>query len=357
MPRPYQQPGLQISQEAPGDPVLVRALQRDLRALGYLGRGIDGAFGDGTRRALRSLQYDLLYNRGQSSGGDGNAPMAIADFNGLAQSGGGAAVTAINGVLDQDLAACIDRILTSPAITPLPESADPAAQNAAAMQAIRAMTGQPAPAPFIAAMVRQESGGQHFRVPTPSDHDSFITVGLDRNDRQQPDRITSRGYGIGQYTLFHHPPRAPEVQDIMLDPVRNVSKAFAELRQKFDRYVAGPDDHADDRAEEHALLPLRLCRFQPNDTRYMRDCAACAAAAGKLEVRRGTPAYAGASLRYQPDQYYPSASYSGVPNRADFLCDWPYAARRYNGSGNDSFHYQTRILLNLLQEQSGGKPT
>jgi len=70
----------------------------------------------------------------------------------------------------------------------------------------------------------------------------------------------------------------------------------------------------------------------------------------RLDIARGTPAYPGASISYQPDQYYPSAIYRNVPDRADFLCDWPYAARRYNGSGNDSFHYQTRILLNLLAQ-------
>jgi hypothetical protein len=49
------------------------------------------------------------------------------------------------------------------------------------------------------------------------------------------------------------------------------------------------------------------------------------------------------------DQYYPTADYSGVPDRAEFLCDWPYAVRRYNGSGVDSYHYQTHVLLNLLR--------
>ena len=157
-----------------------------------------------------------------------------------------------------------------------------------------------------------------------------------------------------RYTLFHHPPRPEELQDAILDPARNVQQAFAELRDKFDRYVAGPADTADDRAAEHRVLPLRLCKYQPGDPLYMRDCQACAAAARKIDIHRGTPAYAGATFGYQPDQYYPSAEYRGVPDRADFLCDWPYAARRYNGSGNNSFHYQTRILLNLLH-QPGGK--
>src|SRR5487761_2055056 len=285
-----------MSREAPGDPSLVRALQRDLRALGYLRQGIDGAFGAGTGQAVRALQCDLQHNAGQTTGGDGAAPVAIADFNGPALAGGGQAVTAVTGVLDQDLAACIDRMLTAASFVQIPDSQDPAAQNAAAMRAIRALTGTPAPAPFIAAMVQQESGGQHFRVPTQQDADCFIVVGLDRNDKDRPDRITSRGYGIGQYPLFHHPPRADEVQDFMLDPVRNVQKAFAELRQKFDRFVVGPDDTADDRVVEHALLPLRLCRYQPSDGRYMADCQTCATAARKVDIRRGTPAYAGASV-------------------------------------------------------------
>jgi hypothetical protein len=38
-----------------------------------------------------------------------------------------------------------------------------------------------------------------------------------------------------------------------------------------------------------------------------------------------------------------------VPDRADFQCDWPYAVRRYNGGGPNSFNYQAIILLNLLE--------
>jgi hypothetical protein len=29
-------------------------------------------------------------------------------------------------------------------------------------------------------------------------------------------------------------------------------------------------------------------------------------------------------------------------------CDWPYATRRYNGGGPNSFNYQAIVLKNLL---------
>ena len=87
-----------------------------------------------------------------------------------------------------------------------------------------------------------------------------------------------------------------------VDPVRNVGKAFGELRQKFDKWVAGSVDVADDRTSEHPLLAnLRLCRFAPDDKRFLHDCKNCAAEAHKLEIERGTPCYPGASFGYQPD--------------------------------------------------------
>ncbi len=349
MPRPYQQDGLTISQSNSGDPAVVRALQRDLRALGYLRSGIDGRFGPGTAGSVRSLQYDLMNNTGASRSNDGRAPVAIASYN-RGGPGGGPAVTALTGEVNQALAVCLDRLVGDDAVVALPHADDAAAQNAAALRAIRDTASTVAPALFIAAMVVQESGGRHYCVPSANDEDSFVVVGLDRGDRDAPDHITSRGYGIGQYTIFHHPPRAEEVTDFILDPLRNVERAFAELREKFDRYVVGPDDRADDRTAEHPLLKLRMCKYAPADARYLRDCRACAASVRRLEIRRGTPAYQGASFGYQPDQYYPSAVYHGVPDRAGFECDWPYAVRRYNGSGNDSFHYQTRVLLNLLAQ-------
>jgi len=337
---PYLKPGLTLSAGATNDPVIVRALQRDLRALGYLLRGIDGEFGDQTVRAVRALQADLLSNDGLSTAYDGRAPVAMTSFN---------LDAAVTGMLDQPLAECLAALLSDARVVTLPFANDPKAENAKALSEIANSVSATAPTPFISAMVIQESDGQHYHVPGKGDEDSCVTVGLDRNKHHNADVITSRGYGVGQYTLFHHPPRADELTDFIVDPVRNVQHAFAELRDKFDRFLAGPADRADDRDAEHPMLNLRLCKYQPGNALYMRDCRACARAARMVNIARGTPAYQGATISYQPDRYYPSAIYNNVPDRADFACDWPYAVRRYNGSGNDSFHYQTRILLNLLR--------
>lgn len=340
----YCKPHFTLSSGNAADTNAVRALQRDLRALGYLHGGIDGDYGGQTASAVRALQFDLLNNKG--TGKDGPAPVALVAFND--DGAGNRLVAAVTGVLDQGLAQCMVRLLDDPRVAKLPRADNPAAENKKALDEIAAIDSTIAPTPFIAAMVRQESGGCHYREPGKNDEDSFVTVGLDR-DKDLADRITSRGYGIGQYTIFHHPPRGDEVSDFIADPVRNVQRAFTELREKFDRYIAGPADRADDRTAEHPLLRLRLCKYAPSEPRYMRDCKACAASLRKVDIVQGVPVHEGASLSYQPTQYYKSVGYMGVPARADFPCDWPYAVRRYNGSGVNSYHYQARILLNLLR--------
>jgi len=79
----------------------------------------------------------------------------------------------------------------------------------------------------------------------------------------------------------------------------------------------------------------------------LRDCRACAAEAPKLTIRPDTPLMAGSAVKYGDQELYREYPLTGVPDRAAFLCDWPYAARRYNGSGPLSYNYQSRILRNL----------
>jgi len=338
MPAPYQNPGLAMSPTTRNDPALVKALQRDLRALGYLRAGIDGVFGQGTAAALRACRYDLLHNDGASRSNDGRAPVAVLSYNrGRVQDD---AATA----LDQPLADCIAEMAADPLFPKLPASADPAGDNRRANAAIAAMRSARAPRPFVQAIVQQESGGRHFVEPHGADEDTFVLLGVDHAKGAPPQQITSRGFGIGQYTLFHHPPTADEVRRYILDPVGSAGNAFLELRDKFDHFVGSSDDHTAEHPRQSALRP---CKYPTGDPRYMADCVACAHAVRAVDIVAGTPLFPGAAETYQPDALYPTATYRGVPDRAEFGCDWPYAVRRYNGSGPDSYHYQTTILLKL----------
>jgi putative peptidoglycan binding protein len=340
-PLTYRRPGLALRRAAGAADPLVKALQRDLRSLGYLRSGIEGRFGEGTERAVRALQYDLL--NGARHGPDGDAPLALTTFNRRR-------VAAITGVLDEPLAACLEEILADPRVPRLPRSDDPARANRDTWSRVRELADLAVPRPFLLAVLLQESGGQHFHVPTDTDADDFIVVGLDRNDAGRPDHITSRGYGIGQYTLFHHPPRADEVDTLMLDPARNVGRAIRELDDKLRTFVDGstPAAQADDRIEEFGHGPLRRCRYDAADPRYMADCVRCAGE-HLMDIDDVTPLHPGTTETLHPTPYHPETAYERVPDRAKLGCDWPYAVRRYNGSGVNSYHYQYQVLRRLTR--------
>jgi hypothetical protein len=329
-----------LSRAHPPAADVVRDLQHDLKALGYHGGELTGLWGAFLDKALAALRWDLTHPH--------DTP-AIAAFN---ESNAVVAAPAAGvSALEPGLAQMIATLAEEPAFHKAPASADAAADNARAWAAVRAMKTGVAPAPYLAAIFRQESGGRQYAVPSANNSDSFIVLGLDHNDAAAPERITSRGYGIGQHTLFHHPPSAAELAGVIGDPVQNARGAFNDLRQKFDQEVVAPENSgagADDRRAEHPLLPLRLCKYPPSDPLYMADCKACAMAARKVNIAPGQPVYPGAVIAWAPTCYYAGAVYHGVPDRADFLCDWPYAVRRYNGSGLDSYHYQAHVLGDLL---------
>jgi hypothetical protein len=182
-----------------------------------------------------------------------------------------------------------------------------------------------------------------------NDDDTYIVVGLDTNAAEKY-IVTSRGYGVGQYTLFHHPPTQKEIEDTMLDVTKNIQKGALELKEKFDHFINGQASgtQADERIAEVGRIPLRLCMYAAHDPLYMKDCKVCAAKAGKKNITNRTPVYEGSETTFTPTAYYKTASYSGVPIRKNIPCDWPYAVRRYNGSGINSYHYQAKVLLNLL---------
>jgi hypothetical protein len=338
----YVQPGLTLS-ISPTPSQAVRDLQRDLRALGYHRSTIDGVFGPGTAKSVSAIQFDLLHNDGSSPANnhDGAAPVAVMSYN-------SARVTDISESLDQNLAACIADMLNDDAFPKLPFSSFPLDDNQKALQAAASLAAGRVPFPFFYQTLIQESGGQHFHIPRDGDLDTFVTVGLDTNDKSSAVHITSRGYGIGQFTLFHHPPTANEVASFISDPLGNVEKAIGELRRKFDNYVNGPIDVASDRVAEAGRGALRPCRHDPADQLYMRDCVNCLKNAGTQEiVANQTPTYEGSPDTYEHTQYH-AGSYHSVPVRKNIPCDWPYAIRRFNGAGPNSYDYQAEMLLKVL---------
>ena len=140
----------------------------------------------------------------------------------------------------------------------------------------------------------------------------------------------------------------------MLDPARNVERAAADLRDKFDHFVLGATGgtRADDRLAEIGEVALRLCRYPPNDPKYLRDCRRCALEATSVTLGSNTPLFPGAAEHFQPTPYHPEPHYRGVPDRKTFGCDWPYAVRRYNGSGVNSYHYQAQVLIRLARDST-----
>jgi peptidoglycan hydrolase-like protein with peptidoglycan-binding domain len=330
-------------------PDQVRELQQSLRALGYHRSSITGVWGAGTDAAVAALRYDLLHNDGSDSEDpQAAAPVPMTSFN----ADGGVVAAPASGVssVEPALAACIDALMADGRVGKVPAAADAARANAQVWSTVVAMRSAIAPTPFLLAIFKQESGGRHYQVPVPGDLDNFVIVGQDRNDPAAPQAITSRGYGLGQYTFFHHPLGPAEISGLVDDPTQNALAAFKELRGKFKGAVVTGDKatSADDRLAEHPLLSLRECIYPTPDARRFIDCQACAAKARKVDIKPGDPVFEGSKLAWAPTQYYASASYVGVPDRADFPCDWPYAVRRYNGSGINSYHYQARVLTNVL---------
>lgn len=344
----YRQNGLVLKAGGAASTAQIRDLQRDLRRLGYLRAGVDGVFGSGTTRAVAALQFDLLNNQGRSRAGDGDAPVRVVDFN--------RGVTAVTGEADQTVVESISALLDDARVPALPSAADPAAENRRIVQQLRDTPPQNVPVSFLLAILQQESGLKHYHEPAGSDQDTFITIGLDTGTGVDH-VITSRGYGAGQYTLFHHPPTAAEVGDFMLDVTKNVTRAARELRDKFDHFVAGATSgtRADDRAAEIGTGPLRDCKFAAGDPRRFTGCSDCLAQAGVRDlIAHITPLYPGSTSTYEPTALRQGfTKYRSVPVRGGIGCDWPYAGRRYNGSGMDSYHYQAQVLLNWRRIETG----
>ena len=98
MPSIYQAANLRRAGGVSAPPDVTKALQRDLRRLGYLRAGIDGSFWRETESAVKALQYDLLHNEG--AGPDGASLVRVRDYN-------HGCVAAVDGAVGESLAAAM----------------------------------------------------------------------------------------------------------------------------------------------------------------------------------------------------------------------------------------------------------
>ena len=75
--------------------------------------------------------------------------------------------------------------------------------------------------------------------------------------------------------------------------------------------------------------------------------------ASAVNIVSGTTRYfEGSSHVFKQTQYHKHDRLDGVPARAEVGCDWPYAVRRYNGSGVNSFWYQAELARYFWSELS-----
>lgn len=313
----------------------VAGLQTALKRLGYMGnnymRQVDGQFGRGgsTERAVKAIQYDLI--EGRLRGKDWNQGR----------------IKEVNGVVDEQLAVIIKEMLdaSSEEFFKVPFHPDPGRANRKAAKLLteqeERIIAQGVPPTYLRAILKQETGMSHY------DLDGFVYVGCDET---RPRYVyKSRGWGMGQYTVTHHPPTPEEAAGFINDVVNNLGRAIQELREKFDRFVLSSSSKmmADERmgllppntgyirGKGRGSSPLVECKYSRRDAQYMRDCLNCVRKAGRKD-------------EFYNQAKYHKESHQNVPVWSDIPCDWPVAVRRYNGSGPDSYAYRAEILWHIL---------
>jgi hypothetical protein len=307
-------------------------LQFDLRALGYHAGEISGSWGLALDAAIRAIRHDLTH--------PSHAPQ-VAAFNRegrvrTAAQGGASAV-------EPALAACIAAMVDVGGVPQLPRSAEPAADNRRAVEAIARYAAGLAPAPFLGALLRAMGFRRHFREPVLGNVDDFIEMRPHRDDPAAPDHVTSRAYGLGALRLDHHPPSAGEVTDCLLEPDSSARDAVARLASAFGSAVPG-----EERRSEWPISSPRPCVYRPTDPRHLSDCRRCAQKAKVRTIRFGSPVHPGARLVWGPTARHPNPP-PPTPDRTEFPCDWPYAARVFAGEGLEAHHARASALIDLAR--------
>jgi len=94
--------------------------------------------------------------------------------------------------------------------------------------------------PFLRAVAAAGKRSPALRGADQARCRSLRGGGLDRGSAGSP-AVTSRGYGAGRLTLFHHPPSSSEVRDLLVDIEKNVAAARGWLTSRSSSVSCRPD--------------------------------------------------------------------------------------------------------------------
>lgn len=307
-----------VSEEVSTKPL---SLEEYLRSLMFI-KQIKKNNTDDVKKGIKALQFELRNNPSLSHFG----------YEGK-----------IDGVESPELLNIVEKMWEDPSIPVVSKVNNPDQANDQISSIMKTSLSKVFPNPLALAVLKQETHWKWFRS------DGYPTVGLDFNNKSQPYVITSRGLFLSQRTIFNYP--FPQESLDSFDSVSEDLKfVINALDLKYKRYVVSADVRARDdlRFKSFGDQPLRGCKYEQSDERFMKDCKNCVWS-GKLKDYKEGKSLIDVPGKWvlKPSIYHRNKDYLGYPDYEDFPCDYVYAIRRYNGSGVNSFHYLMRVLDHL----------
>jgi len=273
----------------------VRSLQTALKRLGFYHGKIDSIYGNGTRRSVQAVQYELELEA--------------------------------SGEVDDQTAGAIKDLLFSAEAGErwkLPRKDDPAVEVPEDQSALykEVMEEIGIPPYFAEALREQESSSSHF------DEDDYVKLRCEfwsqypHDEEEHPDyKIRYRSFGIMQILDLGHPEddytRGSEVgnitnRELRCSAAKNI-KAGARLLRSL---LSGPE-----------------CIYDEDDERHYQ-CKECIRAIETIE-------------RDWTETRFHKWRSEEVPESGLIPCGWAEAIRRYNGAGADAEGYRDEILTRI----------
>jgi len=271
--------------------------------------------------AVKSLKWELINNRSLSRFGN---------------------YSAVNDTVTNALVVTMESMVQDPEIGVVYGTKDYEGANSKVELRIKGFSSEEFPQPLMGAILYEETGLRWFRP------DGYPTIGLDFNDKSNPERITSRGFFVSQRTLFKYPVDQSRI-DSMDSLDEDLNFFSRHLENKYKKYIVSskPSVRDDLRLESFSKSELRGCKYSPDDSKYMIDCKNCVEGLKRRDYPLGVRLAKGSSWKLRKTRYHKRDGYKNMPDFKEFPCDYLFAIRRYNGGGINSFHYLMQVLEHL----------